>query len=179
MIIISKDKTLIALLLTPIIIGVSFFPPIYEYYFLAYYQEPIADKWANYFLIPLFAAAITFTFITKYREYGKIIQSIKTVLLVGLIILFLFYSILHPAISGAIIFINANIGSHSKEIVEGLIIDRRDYSGRRYQDYSLTIQTNSEVLIFQTDYHAISNHHKGENLRETMYRGSLGLLFKK
>jgi len=179
-----KTNKIKALLLIILIIGLPFFLAFYELIFLSYYPETIADQWAGYVVLPLLIVSISFMAIEKYKAYRKseskkIWPSLKTTLLQGFIVLIFFWYILRPIISGAIIFINANIGQQTEEIVEGVIIARKDYNGSRSFEYKLTIKTDFEVLIFDTDTKVIVTHHKGDVFKEKMIRGSLGLLYNR
>ncbi len=180
---IPTKKMLKAILLIFLIICLPLFLALYEQLFLSYYQESIADLWASYFVIPLMGITIIYLSIGNYKTYHStesknLKKTLKNALLEAFIVFIFFFYIFSPIISGTIIIINANIGHQNEEIVEGLIIGKRDYNGRSSHEYRLTIKTDTEVLIFQTDTKVIVNHHKGEFLKETMKRGSLGLLYK-
>lgn len=181
---IPKNKVVKAVLLIILIVGLPLLLAVYELLFLSYYQETIANRRANYFVVPLLVISFIFVFIDLYKSYSKseskkILPVLKKLLLNDLVITVIFLYILGSVISGTIIFINANIGHQTEETVEGLIIAKKDYNGSRSFEYKLTIQTDSEILVFDTDSKVITSHYKGDTFKERMTRGSLGLLYKR
>ena len=181
---IPKNKVVKAVLLIILIVGLPLFLAVYELLFLSYYQETVANCRANYFVVPLLVISFIFMFIDMYKSYlksesKKILPVLKKLLLNVLVITVIFLYILGSVISGTIIFINANIGHQTEETVEGLIIAKKDYNGSRSFEYKLTIQTDSEILVFDTDSKVITSHYKGRTFKERMTKGSLGLLYKR
>lgn len=172
----------IALLYIFLLIVIPFLLVMYEEMFLSFYQESVADSWANYFVVPLMIIAIIFDVINNLKKYRssesqKILKTLKEVLLEAFIIIVFFIYIFRPIISGAIIIINANIGHQSTEIVEGTVTAKIADAGRRSYEFKLTIKTDSNVFEFQTDGKLINSYNEGDAFKETLKKGSLGLLY--
>jgi hypothetical protein len=183
MVILFENKILKAIFWIILIIGIPLFLANYESIFLACYQQTVTDLWALYILVPLMFISIVIDGIDSFKKYTKsdnvkLWKFLKATLLEFAIIFIVFAIVLKPVVSGTFILINAAIGHQTSEIVDGIIIDRIDYSGRAYE-YKLSIKTDSEILIFDTDIHTIVHYHKGDRFNEKMKRGCLGLLYNK
>lgn len=179
----KKHKYIIAILLILAIIGLPLFLALYEQIFLSYYQENIGDSRANYLVYPLLTIALIFWIINQFKtnkksESKKTRKTIQKAIFEVIVIVIMFIVVLRPVVSGTFILINTCIGKQTPEIIEGKVIARIDYSGTRSHEYELTIETGNQVLIFQTDWAAVHKYKKNDTFKETMKRGSLGLLYK-
>jgi len=181
---IIENKIFKATILIVILIGLPLFLALYEQMFLSVYQESIADKCACYFVFPLMIVALIYLAVIRIKSYknsktGTIWSMLKKALPEAFVVVVISLYVAHMVVSGAIIFINANIGHRSEKKVEGIIVDKVDYNGTRSFEYKLRVKTDTEILVFQTDADVIVHHNNGDMFSEDMFLGSLGLLYKK
>ena len=179
-----RKRNYILLTIALLIIG-GFFFGFYRLRFL-YYEESGTDKIANYFSFPFLILLGLFILISEYISTKKrwrfsaarFIKQIAATI-IGIVIVHLF--IARPVISGLTLFINANIGNQKESYLQGIIIDKHEFSSSKGANFYLIISDieSNNTYKFGTFGTETSKYKINDRFEKKMYKGSLRLMYIK
>jgi hypothetical protein len=162
-------------------LGAMVYLGIYERIHLLYFEENTADRYAMYGVIPVLICVLIYYFFDRYYHSikdNRFIDAAKHAL--GGVISFglLYYFILVPVFSGAIILTNDIFGSNEMVLVKGKVVNKLEAEGVKLSEYELTVQTNTETTTWDTNRIETKRYQIGDDFNMEMKKGFWGLLSK-
>lgn len=129
-------------------------------------------KMAFYFIsLPLIFALIIF-YLFRFKAQKP------SFLHYGIAVLSLFYS---TVVGGGYVYLVNSFGVHEKQVMSGPVVLKKQYKGYRKPGFYITFKDYSSEEVFEIELTS-SKYYKlevGDIYTETMYIGSLGLLYRR
>jgi hypothetical protein len=164
-----------------LVIGTVVYFGSYEVFNLLYYQEDKADYYATFGLIPLLLYFPIALFYDKYTfsiKDNRVMDALKYSLEGVCFIVIVYYFIMVPVISGAILWSNDMFGPNEKIIVRGYVVDKYMSDGPKLSEYRLTVKASGVITTWNTNKIEASKFKYGDPFSMEMRKGYWGLLSK-
>ena len=171
------------IVLTVLFILMSLFLGMYETVFLEVYQEVQANRYTDFFGVPVLLIVLIILTVSNaifWRKwtrdwFSKIARGYITyVLALGIG----FVAFIRPVVSGAIVTINTLPISIRVVYVQGTVLAKRQVAGR-FPLNELTIASKEGVsLVLTVSKDVCDNYSSGDMFRLELTEGNFGLLYK-
>lgn len=148
-----------------------------------YFEESKSDIIADYivstiYILILIFFIVTGVYISIKKNNFRPVEFLKEIGLTTFLMAIFHFVFIRNVLSGMILFLNSNIGTQNRIIIDGRVTAKLQTSGKGATN-ELTVLANSDVIyLFDVEHSEMSQYEINSVFNKTMKVGYFGLVYK-